>query len=92
MSRRMYFVTLQTASKLEMTDGFAWFQRKNPSGTATPKREAIWNGVFAGRGACPLEDGAAAVFLRLMDIRYYELRSSDIKDYRTTGQTRDQAG
>ncbi len=92
MSRRMYFVTLQTASKLEMTDGFAWFQRKNPSGTATPKREAIRNRGFAGRGARPLEDGAAAVFLRLMDIRYYELRSYDIKDYRTTGQTRDQAG
>ncbi len=37
MSRRMYFVTLQTASKLEMTDVFAWFQRKNPSGTAIPR-------------------------------------------------------
>ena len=37
MSRRMYFVTLQTVSKLEMTDVFAWFQRKNPSGTAIPR-------------------------------------------------------
>lgn len=92
MSRRMYFVTLQTASKLEMTDVFAWFQRKNPSGTAIP--DVKRSGIGVSQAAAPVlwRMGAAAVFLRLMDIRYYELRSYDIKDYRTTGQTRDQAG
>jgi len=52
------------------------------------------SGIGVSQAAAPVlwRMGAAAVFLRLMDIRYYELRSYDIKDYRTTGQTRDQAG